>query len=435
MAALGGLLFGYDTGVISGVIGFLTARFELDPVMQGWAVSNVLVGCMLGASAAGTLSDRFGRKKMLIVAAVLFVVSAVAAALPRNLTEFVIARAIGGVGVGMASILSPLYIAEVSPADIRGRLVSLNQVTIISGMLFVSTVNWLIASPENEMWNVQTGWRWMLASGALPAVVFLAALFFVPESPRWLTKQGRKHEARAVLTRIGGTRRAEMQMLEIEEAITHEGAKFRELLRPGIRAALAIAVILAVLSQITGINAVMYYSPEIFKRAEVSASLALLLAAGVQVVNLLFTLLAIYTVDRLGRKPILMFASAAMGASLLLLGAAFHWHMSVWWIVILIFAYVASFGAAMGPVVWVILAEFFPTRTRGRAMSVAVFALWVACFTLSQTVPWMFENIGEAGTFWTYAVMCVITFFFVGGFVPETKGKTLEEIEKTWVRN
>ena len=436
-AALGGLLFGYDTGVISGVIGFLTERFRLDEVTQGWAVSNVLIGCMIGASVAGTLSDRFGRKKMLIVAAVLFAVSAVTSALPRNLTEFVIARMIGGVGVGMASMLSPLYIAEVSPADIRGRLISLNQITIITGMLFVCTVNWLIASPdpENVSWNVQIGWRWMLASETLPALVFLVALFFVPESPRWLTKQGRKDEALAILTRIGGLQRAEAQMQEIEETIAHEGARFRELLRPGIRAALVIAVILAVLQQITGINAVMYYSPEIFKRADVSASMALLLAAAIQVVNLLFTFVAIWTVDRLGRKPLLMCAAAAMGVSLVLLGAAFYCHLPVWCIVILIFAYVASFGMAMGPVVWVVLAEFFPTRTRGRAMSVAIFALWVACFTLSQTVPWMFENMGEAGTFWTYALMCAVTFVFVGQFVPETKGKTLEEIEKTWTRS
>ncbi len=435
VAALGGLLFGYDTGVISGVIGFLTERFQLDEVMKGWAVSNVLIGCMIGVSVAGTLSDRFGRKKMLIVAAILFAISAVMSALPRNLTEFVIARLIGGVGVGMASMLSPLYIAEVSPANIRGRLVSLNQITIITGMMFVCIVNWLIASPEKESWNVQGGWRWMLASEPLPAMVFLVALFFVPESPRWLTKQGKRNEALAILTRISGPQRAEEQMEEIEEAISHEGARFRELLRPGIRAALIIAIILAVLQQITGINAVMYYSPEIFKRADVSASMALFLAAAIQVVNLLFTFVAIYAVDRVGRKPLLMCTSAAMGISLVLLGTAFFWQLPVWWIVILIFAYVASFGLAMGPVVWVVLAEFFPTRPRGRAISVAIFALWVACFSISQTVPWMFKHFGEAGTFWTYAVMCAVTFVFVGRFVPETKGKTLEEIEKIWTKS
>lgn len=434
VAALGGLLFGYDTGVISGVIGFLTTRFQLNEVMQGWAVSNVLIGCMVGASVAGTLSDRFGRKKMLIVAAILFAISAVASALPRNLTEFVIARMIGGMGVGMASMLSPLYIAEISPANIRGRLVSLNQITIIVGMLFVCVVNWIVASPENMAWNVESGWRWMLASETLPAIIFLVALFFVPESPRWLTKQGRKEEALAILTKIGGHQRAEQQMKEISEAIAHEGARFRELLRPGIRVAIIIAIVLAVLQQISGINAVMYYSPEIFKRANVSESQALLLAAAIQVVNLLFTLFAIWAVDRLGRKPLLMLASAAMGVSLVLLGAAFYLQLSVWWIALFMFAYVASFGAAMGPVVWVVLSEFFPTRTRGRAMSVAIFALWVACFTLSQTVPWMFKHIGEAGTFWTYAVVCVITFVFVGRFVPETKGKSLEEIEKIWTR-
>ncbi|MBN2291787.1 MAG: sugar porter family MFS transporter [Pirellulales bacterium] len=434
IAALGGLLFGYDTGVISGVIGFLTDRFALDEVMQGWAVSNVLIGCMVGASLAGTLSDRFGRKKMLILAAMLFAVSAIASALPRNLTEFVIARFIGGMGVGMASILSPLYIAEVSPANIRGRLVSLNQVTIIVGFLIVCSVNWMIAS-ENQEWNVQTGWRWMLASETLPAIVFLAALFFVPESPRWLTKQGRRNEAMGILTRIGGRKRAQEQMLEIEEAISHAGARFRELLRPGIRKALVIAVLLAILQQLTGINAIMYYAPEIFKRADVSVSVSLLLTTGVQIVNLLFTLISIYMVDRLGRKPLLLCTSIAMGISLLLLGAAFYWHMPSWWLVILIYTYVASFGFAMGPVVWVVLSEFFPTRTRGRAMSVAIFSLWVACFTLSQTVPWMFKHIGEAGTFWTYAAMCVVMLIVVGGFVPETKGKTLEEIEKTWARD
>lgn len=434
IVALGGLLFGYDTGVINGVIGFLAARFELTPLMKGWAVSNVLIGCMVGASMAGMLSDRFGRKKILILSAILFAISAISSALPRNLTEFVIARFIGGVGVGMASILSPLYIAEISPANIRGRLVSLNQVAIIGGMIFVSAVNWMIASPENAAWNVQIGWRWMLGSEVIPAMVFLIALLFVPESPRWLTKQGRRNEALRILTRIGGMRRAETQMIEIEEAISHEGARFRELLRPGVRVALMIAIILAVLQQITGINAIAYYSTEIFKRANLADSMALFLTAVTQVVNLAATIVAIYLVDRVGRKPLLMFASAAMGISLMLLGIAFHWQLSDWLVVLLINVYMASFGAAMGPVVWVVLSEFFPTRIRGRAMSISILSLWVACFALSQTFPWMVTTLGDACTFWTYAVMCVITFFFVGIFVPETKGKTLEEIEKIWTK-
>jgi sugar porter (SP) family MFS transporter len=434
VAALGGLLFGYDTAVIAGAIKYIKLQFVLDAVLEGWAVSSVLVGCMIGASLAGMISDRFGRKKMLLLAAVLFAVSALAAALPRNLTEFVLARLLGGFAIGAASMLCPLYIAEVAPAGIRGRLVSLNQVAIISGMLGVSIVNWLIASPVDEGWNVAAGWRWMFASGALPAMLFLVALFFVPESPRWLTKQGREDEALAVLSRVGGPRQAELEMKEIKETIAQEGGSFADLLRPGVKVALGIAVVLAVLQQVTGINAVLYYAPKIFESAEVSATRALLQTVALQVVNLLFTLVAIQVVDRAGRKPLLLATSLAMGASLVLLAGAFWLALSGTWVFLFTLAYVASFAIAMGPVVWVVLAEIFPTRIRGRAMSVATVALWVACYLVSQTVPWMFERLGQAGTFLIYALMCLVSLVFVAAYVPETKGKTLEEIERSWMR-
>ena len=432
VAALGGLLFGYDTAVIAGAIKYIKAQFVLDAVLEGWAVSSVLVGCMIGASLAGMISDRFGRKRMLLLAAVLFAISAAGAALPRNLTEFVLARLLGGFAVGAASMLCPLYIAEVAPAGIRGRLVSLNQVAIISGMLVVSIVNWLIASPTDEGWNVATGWRWMFASGALPAAFFLAALFFVPESPRWLTKQGREDEALAVLSRVGGPAQAEREMKDIKETIALEGASIAELFRPGVRLALGIAVVLAVLQQVTGINAVLYYAPKIFESAEVSATRALLQTVALQVVNLLFTLVAIQVVDRAGRRPLLLATSLAMGTSLVLLAGAFWLALSGTWIFLFTLAYVASFAIAMGPVVWVVLAEIFPTRIRGRAMSMATVALWVACYVVSQSVPWMFENLGQAGTFLIYALMCLVSLVFVGAFVPETKGKSLEEIERSW---
>jgi sugar porter (SP) family MFS transporter len=266
VAALGGLLFGYDTAVIAGAIDFLETRFALSAVGKGWAVSNVLVGCMIGAAVAGPLSDRLGRKRILLLSAVLFAVSAVGSAVPRNLIELVLARFVGGLGVGMASMLSPLYIAEVSPPKARGRLVSLNQITIITGMLVVSIVNWLIAeyAPGDE-WNVSMGWRWMFASETLPAALFLVCLFLVPESPRWLTKQGRHEEAIAILTRISGSQQAQVEMAEIQRTIALESGSFRELFQPGIRVALIIAVILAVLQQVTGINAVMYYAPTIFR--------------------------------------------------------------------------------------------------------------------------------------------------------------------------
>lgn len=433
VAALGGLLFGYDTAVIAGAIKYIKLHFELNAVMEGWAVANVLVGCMIGAALAGVLSDRFGRKRVLLVSAVFFAVSAVGSAVPHTLWQFVAARMLGGFAVGAASMLSPLYIAEVAPARLRGRLVSLNQITIISGMVIVSVANWLISSPDNESWNVAFGWRWMLGSEVLPAILFLVCLCLVPESPRWLTKQGREAEAAEVLARVGGSRQAQAQMAEIRDAIAHEGGSLTDLLRPGIRVALAVAVVLAILQQVTGINAVLYYAPKIFESANVSPAQALLQTVALQVINLLFTLIAIAVVDRLGRKPLLLITSVAMGLSLVALGAAFQLALPASWIFALTMTYVASFAVAMGPVVWVVLSEIFPTRTRGRAMSVATVALWIACFAISQTVPWMFENLGRPATFWTYAVMCGVSFLFVLAFVPETKGKTLEEIERGWV--
>jgi sugar porter (SP) family MFS transporter len=432
VAALGGLLFGYDTAVIAGAIKYIKIQFALDEVMEGWAVSNVLVGCMIGAAFAGMLSDRFGRKKVLLASAVFFAVSAVGSALARNMTEFVAARMLGGFAVGAASMLSPLYIAEASPAHVRGRLVSLNQIAIITGMLVVSIANWLIASPVDESWNAQFGWRWMLGSETLPALLFFSCLFFVPESPRWLTKQGRESEALAILARVGGAQQATEEMKEIQDAIAHEGKSIRELFRPGIRVAMVIALGLAILQQVTGINAVLYYAPKIFESSRVTPTQALLQTVAVQSVNLLLTLVAIWVVDRRGRKPLLLTTSAAMGISLLLLGQAFSMDLSPAWVFAFTLAYVGSFAVAMGPVVWVVLSEIFPTRTRGRAMSVATVALWIACYCIAQTVPWMFEHLGKPITFWGYALMCLVALVFVLVFVPETKGKTLEEIERSW---
>lgn len=434
VAALGGLLFGYDTAVIAGAIDYLEKHFQLTAWQKGWAVSNVLVGCMIGAAFAGMLGDRLGRKKILIVSAILFAASAIWSAIPNSLTEFVFARMLGGLAVGAASILSPLYIAEVSPPHIRGRLVSLNQIAIITGMVVIAVVNWLIASPVDDSWNVAMGWRWMLGSETLPAAIFLGCLLLVPESPRWLTKQGRQAEAMTVLTRVSGERRASAEMAEIQQALAMETGAFRELFRPGVRFALVMAVGLAILQQITGINAVIYYTPTIFKAANVAASQALLQTIAVNVINLFATLIAIWLVDRAGRRPLMLTTSALMGISLALLGASFHFKFAPVWIFVFTLAYIASFGVAMGPVVWVVLAEIFPTRIRGRAMGVSIVALWIACFAVSQTVPKMFETFGQAATFWTYGVMCAVCFVYVLLLVPETKGKSLEEIERSWTR-
>jgi len=432
VAALGGLLFGYDTAVISGAIGFLQKRFDLNELWKGWAASCALVGCMIGACLAGALSDRLGRKKALLLAAALFGISAVGAALPRNLIEFVVARILTGVAVGMASMLSPLYIAEVSPARIRGRLVSVNQFAIVSGIMIVYFVNALVANMGDEAWNVQTGWRWMFASGVFPAVVFFLLLCIVPESPRWLVKQGRTDRALAVLSRVGGPAHARAEIADIQDAIAHEGGSLRQLFQPAMRIPLVIGVGLAILQQVTGINTVLYYGPEIFKVAGFATMASLAQNVLIGVVNAAFTVIAIWVVDRLGRKPLLLIGSAGMGASLVLLTASLE-KLRGPWVLISALAYVAFFAVALGPVVWVIMAEIFPTRIRGRAMSVATVVLWISCFLVSQFFPFILDRL-RGYTFLIYAAMCVVCFFFVMRCVPETRGKSLEEIEREWTR-
>lgn len=429
VAALGGLLFGYDTAVIAGAIDYLQEKFALSPGMKGWTTSNILLGCAVGAAFAGPLSDAFGRKRILILAAVFFAVSAVWSAIPNTLTEFIFARFLGGLAVGAAAIVSPLYIAEIAPAHLRGRLVALQQIAIISGMVVVSIVNWIIALQGDHTWNVESGWRWMFGSETLPALLFLLCLLAVPESPRWLLKRGRETDALYVLTRLGGRLRAVWEAAEIRRAIAEETGRLDELLRPGYRRLLLIAIILAILQQVTGINAIVYYTPTIFRSSGSTDAWALFWTIITQAVNLGFTLIAIAIVDRLGRRPLLLLTSAAMGVSLVLLGAAFYAGLPQLWVVAFVLLYMASFAVGMGPVVWVVLAEIFPTRTRGLAMGLATVALWLADFLITQTAPMMYAAWGPAFAFWSYAVMCVVCLVFVSVFLPETKGKTLEEIE------
>ena len=433
VAALGGLLFGYDTAVISGAIGFLEKRFDLDELMKGWALSCALIGCIIGACLVGTLSDRLGRKKAMFLAAALFGLSALCSAFPRNLTELVIARILGGIGVGMASVLSPLYIAEVSPARMRGRLVSVNQLAIVSGILVAYFINALIARPGDEAWNVALGWRWMFAAEMLPAGVFAGLLFFVPESPRWLTQKGYVGRAQAILTRVNGRTQAARELDQIQKAIACESGSIRQLLLPGMRIPLMIGVALAILQQVTGINTVIYYAPVIFESTGRAATDALNATVIVGIINVSFTLVAIWMVDKLGRKPILLIGSVGMGISMALLGVAFGLkRFEGPWVLGCVLAYVAFFAVGMGPVVWVLIAEIFPTRIRGRAMSIATVCLWIACYGVSQLFPIMLKQLGGKA-FFIYAVMCVVSFVFVRRWVPETRGKSLEEIEMGWI--
>jgi SP family xylose:H+ symportor-like MFS transporter len=439
VAALGGLLFGYDTGVINGAIGPLEKHFSLDANWKGWATGCALVGCAIGAAAAGVLSDWLGRKKVLIASAILFFVSAVGTALPKSITTFIIYRIIGGLGVGAASMSSPMYIAEISPARIRGRMVSVNQFAIVSGFLVVYFVNYFIALQGDAMWNQESGWRWMFGSEALPALLLLALLFFVPESPRWLTKQDRSDEALEILTRVDGAQYAQTELLEIKDAIAHESGSIKQLFQPGMKIVLVIGIVLAVLQQVTGINVFLYFGTEIFKKMGSETNAALLQTVIVGTVNLSFTIIAIWTVDKVGRKPLMIIGSAGMGLSLLGMGLMAYFQKTDLWVLLFILGYIACFALSVGPVTWVILSEIFPTRIRGRAMAIATVCLWVANYVVSQTFPmmdenkWLLDKFHHAFPFWLYGIFCVVLVTFVCRFVPETKGKTLEEIEKHWM--
>jgi len=429
IAAIGGLLFGFDTAIVAGATRYLKDQFALTSIQEGWAVSVVLIGCMFGAGISGTISDRIGRKRFMLVSAVLFLVSAVGCALPRTIAEFVLFRFIGGLGIGSASILAPLYISEIAPARIRGALVSVNQLAIVTGILLAYFVNWAFAGvgPSN--------WRWMYAAGALPSVIFFILLLRVPESPRWLVKQGRESEALGVLSRVNSADLAAAEVSSIKEALVMEKGSLAELFRPGFRRALLIAVVLAILQQITGINAVLYYAPRIFERAGFTRMSAIGQSTIVGFVNILFTIVAIVLVDRIGRKPLLLTAAGGMGVSLLLLGAAFRSQAFSGPLILgLILLYIAFFAMAMGPIVWVVMAEIFPTRMRGSAMAIATVILWVSDFAVTLSFPVIADRLNESTAFWLYAAMCAVDFVFMFFFLPETKGKTLEEIEKRWIK-
>ncbi|MBN1805289.1 MAG: sugar porter family MFS transporter [Sedimentisphaerales bacterium] len=439
VAALGGLLFGYDTGVINGAIGPLKEHFGLDAKCEGWATGCALVGCAFGAAFAGILSDRLGRKKVLIISAILFLISAIGTALPKTISAFIIFRIIGGLGVGAASMSSPMYIAEISPARIRGRMVSVNQFAIVSGFLVVYFVNYFIALQGDQLWNQESGWRWMFGSESIPAVLLLVLLFLVPESPRWLTKQDRDDEALWILSRVDGPEHAVSELLEIKETIAHESGSLRQLFQPGMKIVLVIGVVLAVLQQVTGINVFLYFGTEIFKKMGSGTNAALLQTVVVGAVNLGFTIIAIRMVDKVGRRPLMMAGSAGMGLCLFGMGMTAYFQKTDLWVLLFILGYIACFALSVGPVTWVILSEIFPTRIRGRAMAIATVCLWAANYVVSQTFPMMDENslllekFHRAFPFWVYGVFCAVLIVFVRRYVPETKGKTLEEIEKHWM--
>ncbi|WP_026695553.1 sugar porter family MFS transporter [Peribacillus kribbensis] len=432
VAAVGGLLFGYDTAVISGAIQFLQEKFSLSSFMVGWAVASLIVGAAIGTGFAGKLSDRFGRKKTLLLAALLFTVGSIFSAIVNNFTLFIIFRIIGGIGIGISSVQAPLYIAEIAPSKIRGRLVSLNQLAVVTGIFAVYFLNLGIANHGSHAWNVSTGWRWMLGFGVIPGVIFFLLLLIVPESPRWLQLQGRKDEAFKILKKLMGEEEAKKEIGKIDTSADEEGSSIKKLLKPGLRKALLIGVVLAILQQATGINSIMYYAPEIFKNAGAGDNTSLIQTVLVGGINLVFTIISLWLVDRVGRKVLLLIGSALMTISLGVVSYAFHIGSTGTWVLFFILLFVAAFAVSMGPIVWLIIAEIFPNRVRGVASSIASVSLWLADFLVSQAFPVLLDTIGSSLTFLIFGVLSAFAFFFTLGVVPETKGKSLEEIENMW---
>jgi SP family xylose:H+ symportor-like MFS transporter len=442
VAALGGLLFGYDWVVIGGAKPFYEPHFRItSEALSGWANSCALVGCLIGSVVCGALSDRFGRKKLLILSALLFAVSSVYTGWARHFSDFVTWRIIGGVAIGIASNASPIYIAEISPAAWRGRLVTLNQLTIVVGVLVAQIVNWLIAEPVPDSataemirhsWNGQSGWRWMFIAVTVPSVVFFMSALFIPESPRWLAKNGNSEKARQVLTRIGGEGYASRAFGEIQSALDAEknaGAVWRELLTPAVLAILTTGIGLAVLQQWSGINVIFNYAEEIYRNAGYGVSRVLFNIVITGTISLAFTLIALGLVDRFGRRALMLCGCAAIALSHTLLGFAYAAGVKGFPVLLLTLCTIGFYALSLAPVTWVLISESFPNRIRGLAVSICVSALWLACFILTFTFPILNRTLGSAGTFWIYGAICFAGFLFILLRVPETKGRTLEEIE------
>jgi MFS transporter, SP family, xylose:H+ symportor len=446
VAALGGLLFGYDWVVIGGAKPFYEQYFQLTSAqLIGWANSCALLGCLVGSVVCGASSDRFGRKKLLILSALLFAISSICTGWAQGFSTFVGWRIVGGVAIGIASNVSPIYIAEISPAPWRGRLVALNQLTVVVGILAAQIVNWLIAEPVpdgitaeviRESWNGQTGWRWMFTAVAVPSIVFLLSALFIPESPRWLAGRGDSETARRILARIGGETYGARALHEIQTTLHAESSstgrstgRWADWRAPGVRRMLVIGVCLAVLQQWSGINVIFNYAEEIYRSAGYGVSDVLFNIVITGTINLVCTLAALGWVDRFGRRTLMLYGSAGIALSHAILGIVYAAGVKGLPVLVLTLCTIGCYAMSLAPVTWVLISEIFPNRIRGVAVSLAVAALWTACFVLTFTFPMLQHWLGAAGTFWLYGVICLVGFLFVLLRVPETKGKTLEEIE------
>jgi len=450
VASLGGFLFGYDTAVISGTVDQVKTQFRLDDIMTGWYVGCALAGSIAGVVFAGSLSDKYGRKLVLFLSAFLFSISGIGCMIAADEVQLVIARILGGVGIGVASVISPMYIAEISIPSFRGRLVSMYQLAITIGFLGAYLANYgllnysetLIAKGATEgLYNkifATEAWRGMLGMEAVPAVVFLAVLFFIPESPRWLIVKGKELKASVILQRIYGKEKAAVEIANVKNLISQEtDTNWRILLQPGFRMALFIGVALAMLGQLMGVNAVLYYGPTIFKESGLSSGDSLFYQVMVGLVNMLTTVLALIIIDKVGRKQLVYWGVSGMIASLLLIGFYFSMgtqlNLSQIYLLIFFLLYIFACAISICAVIFVLLSEMYPVKVRGAAMSIAGLSLWIGTYLIGQLTPVMLTAFTPAGTFFFFAVMCIPYILIVWKLLPETTGKSLEEIEEMWI--
>lgn len=443
IAAMGGFLFGYDWVVIGGAKPFYELFFGINnsPAMQGWAMSSALVGCIFGAVLAGFLSEKFGRRSPLILAASFFIISAFGTGYTNNFSLFIIYRLVGGFGIGLTSTISPMYIAEISPKKYRGRLVSVNQLTIVIGILSAQVLNYIIAEPipadysSREIlnsWNGQWGWRWMFWMELFPAALFLILLFVIPESPRYLIIKNRRAEMIGILKKIGGIAYANHQADIVEQTVSNsknDTVVLSELVNKRFFPVLLIGIVLAVLQQWSGINIIFNYADEIFTSAGYSVSEMLFQIVITGSVNLIFTIVAMRTVDKWGRRYLMLLGTIGLSMIYGIMGMAYYFEVTGWPIVLLIVLAISIYAMTLAPIVWVVLSEIFPNRLRGMAMSMATFSLWTSSFVLTFTFPILNDFLGSYGTFWTYGIICFLGYLFIKKRLPETKGKSLEEIE------
>lgn len=425
VSALGGYLFGFDFAVIAGALPFLRTMFGLTPVMEGFLTGSLALGCIAGTIIAGFVAEKYGRKPALMAAALIFALSSLGMAFSETLPVFITTRFLAGIGVGMASLLSPMYIAEVSPASIRGRNVAINQLTVVIGILITNLVNYFLAD------NGPDAWRWMFGLGFIPSALFFAGVFWLPESPRWLLKVGRKDDAAKVLSKVGNATYASSVTADINRSLAStEKVSWHTLFNKAVFPALVVGIGLAVFQQLCGINIVFNYTSTIFASVGADLDLQLMETVGIGLVNLVFTIIAMWQVDKLGRRPLMLAGSLALSVLYLLLAFALREQLSTVWVSVFVFLAIAMYATSLAPVTWVLISEIFPNKVRSLASSVAVVFLWIAYFILVFTFPILTEHMGTYGPFLLYAGICLVGFFFVKYRVKETKGRTLEEVEQ-----